>query len=137
MRPTKTLLVVDDLEHVRDFYRDVAEDKGWAVVEAFDAASFEAALDGPHDALILDLAMPSMTGIEGLELMASRKETAPIVIASGQDESFLNMSMKLGRDLGLNMTFRLSKPIQLVKFERTLDMLETSLSRAVGSADAA
>jgi DNA-binding response OmpR family regulator len=118
------LLIVDDLEHVREFYRDVAEECGWTVVEAFDVNSFETAINAPHDAIILDLAMPSMTGIEGLEMLARRKEAAPIVIASGQDESFLTMSMKLGRDLGLNMVMRLSKPIQLLKFERTLELLK-------------
>ncbi|MGB3456086.1 MAG: response regulator [Litorimonas sp.] len=128
------LLIVDDLEHVRDFYRDVAEEGGWTVVEAYDAATFDTAMSQPHDAVMLDLAMPSMTGIEGLELMAQRGETAPIVIASGQDENFLNMAMKLGRDLGLNMTLRLSKPIQLARLERSLDLLKAEVAKRKGQA---
>lgn len=125
----KTILLVDDLEEVRDFYRDVVEEKGWQCLEAFDAVSFEQALKEPHDAILLDLAMPTMTGIEGLHRLAERGSEAFIVIASGQDEPFLNMALKLGRSLGLNMVTRLQKPINLSKLENMLDLIEQRLDR--------
>jgi CheY-like chemotaxis protein len=126
----KTLLIVDDLETVRDFYRDVAEEQGWTVTEAYDAASFKDAMTRTHDAIVLDLAMPSMTGIEVLELLAEAKTASSILIASGQDMQFLQMSMRMGRGLGLAMVASLSKPIRLVQFERALKKLESHMKLA-------
>lgn len=119
----RTLLVIDDQNIVRASHRDAAEDMGWHVIEAFDANSIQSALSTPPDAILLDLSMPSMTGVEVLEVLADRNITSQIVIASGLDDQFLNMAMRRGRALGLNMVARLSKPIPPKKLEDALRAL--------------
>ncbi len=123
-----TLLIIDDLPMVREFYRDLAQEEGWAVLEAYDAETFEAVLGKHYDAIILDLAMPSITGIEVMEALAARKDQSPIVISSGQGEKFIDMSMRLGRDLGLNMATRLTKPVDVSRLEQTLSFLEKTIT---------
>lgn len=81
------LLLADDHHLVREalsyYLRQTADG-----VEVEEASTLEEALcragsDGPFDAVILDLRMPGMNGLAGLEQMRDRLPGIPVVILSG------------------------------------------------------
>jgi CheY-like chemotaxis protein len=78
------VLVVDDDPDVRRFIVDLLEDTGYAVVAAVDGPSGLQALHerGPFDLLLLDFAMPGMTG----------SEVARIVRAENPEQAMLMMT---------------------------------------------
>lgn len=82
------MLVVDDAADTRDIYERYFRFQGVRVVTAADGvAAAQAAMSERPDVIVLDLAMPRMTGwevIESLKRSASTRRI-PIVVLSGQD----------------------------------------------------
>lgn len=93
-----TVLVVDDKEMLRDSVGATLQRAGHVVIAASDGAS---ALDVIHkrrpDAVITDLKMPGMTGLELLEQIREFDEDLPVVLmtAYGEVDSAVR-AMKLG-----------------------------------------
>ena len=84
------LLVVDDEENLREFYRLELEEEGYSVDTAACAADVLKRLDaGTYDAIILDIQMPGMPGIDLLERIVTRDRQQPVILntsyASYQD----------------------------------------------------
>ena len=79
-----SVLVVDDESAIRDSLRMILEYEGYRVEEA---ASGPAALarmgDRPPDAVLLDVKMPEMDGIEVLRAMRERGYDMPVLVVSG------------------------------------------------------
>lgn len=81
-----TILVVDDEKNIRRTLRMVLEGEGYAVEEAESA---ERGLDvleqGAIDLAILDVRLPTMSGIEALERIRARADwaTLPVLMISG------------------------------------------------------
>ena len=81
--------VVDDDESVRESLPDLLRELGFAA-EAFASAEAFLASDcvGRTGCLVLDIAMPGMTGPELQEELARRRHAIPIVFITAQaDES--------------------------------------------------
>jgi CheY-like chemotaxis protein len=79
-----TILVIDDDADVRRFLADSLDSLGFAVVQAEDGpAGLEALGRASPDLVILDYAMPGMTGAEVAENIRARHQHLPIVFASG------------------------------------------------------
>lgn len=71
----KRVLVVDDANLVRRYYRDALERAGFAVDEAFNGLeALEKLLDAPADLLIVDVNMPQMDGLTFLATLRARPE---------------------------------------------------------------
>jgi two-component system cell cycle response regulator DivK len=84
-----SVLVVDDSEDTRYAYRRYFEFCGARAQTAVDGeAALEAVMIDPPDVIVLDCAMPKMTGWQVLEHLKSDPRTAaiPIVVVSGQQE---------------------------------------------------
>src|SRR4029077_17292134 len=78
------ILIVDDDSGVRQFLADSLESFGYAVLQAADGKAGLAILDTPRpDGMIVDYAMPGMTGAEVATLAKSRMPDLPILFASG------------------------------------------------------
>lgn len=75
--PTRTILLVEDEDCVREVTRHVLESAGYLVIEASSAEQAVAAFqrfEGPINLLLTDVVMPSMSGTE---LAARLKEMRP------------------------------------------------------------
>ena len=73
----KRVLIVDDANLVRFFYRDALERAGYVVDEAMNGLeALEKLLVTPADLLIVDINMPKMDGISFLQ--ALRREALPV-----------------------------------------------------------
>jgi CheY-like chemotaxis protein len=85
--PALVVLVVDDVADTREIYKRYFEFRGVRVITAADgiAASQAVAHERP-DVIVLDLAMPRMTGWEVISSLKGNRWTRgiPIVVLSGQ-----------------------------------------------------
>jgi two-component system chemotaxis response regulator CheY len=72
----KRILIVDDANLVRRFYRDALERAGFEVDEALNGVeALEKVLGGPYELIIVDVNMPQMDGLTFLRMLR-RQETA-------------------------------------------------------------
>lgn len=79
------VLIVDDEANIRSSVRALLESEGYSVQEAGTA---EAALvdvdEAPPEAVLLDLALPGMNGLEALAQLRERAPSLPVVMMSGR-----------------------------------------------------
>jgi CheY-like chemotaxis protein len=82
---TANLLLVDDNDDVREITALLLRDSGYHVIEAASGNAALAALDGSPaiDLLIVDFAMPGMSGIELLEQARSKRPAIRAVFITG------------------------------------------------------
>jgi two-component system, NtrC family, nitrogen regulation response regulator NtrX len=80
-----SVLVVDDEANIRRMLLRLLEAEGYQALEAEDGAGAIAALEsGPPDVVLLDLAMPRMSGMAALQVMRERWPDVPVVMMSGR-----------------------------------------------------
>lgn len=116
----KRVLVVDDEESVIKGLSGLLERLGWSVTGALSAEDgLERLKDGPYALVLLDVALPGMTGFQALERFAEKTQ-APVILMSGHaDEEFRRDALLLGaKEL-------VSKPIDPAKLESLLEGLTT------------
>ena len=120
----KRLLLVDDEPGMTDFIQAVAEEESFEVRTSNRPSDFmDSFRKFPPDAVILDLAMPGIDGVELLRWLANEQCKAPIVIISGFDRRVLDAAGRLGEASGLQIVDTLSKPIRLAAMREALNRL--------------
>jgi two-component system nitrogen regulation response regulator NtrX len=80
------ILVVDDEANIRKMLKDVLSDEGYeteTAVTAEEALERLRAQPGVADAVLLDLALPGMQGVEALPLMLALQDPPAVVMMSG------------------------------------------------------
>jgi DNA-binding NtrC family response regulator len=116
------VLVVDDEESVRTFLSELLGNAGYQVRCASSGPqALEMLAGGSFDAVLLDVVMPEMTGLEVLRRYRASGGTAPVIVLSalaGADDAV--RAMKMGA------SDYLSKPFGN-------DELEDALGRAMGT----
>jgi DNA-binding NtrC family response regulator len=87
-RTSPTILVVDDDEGVTQIFARLLEREGYEVCTALSAeAGLQAVEDRRPDAIILDLRMPLIDGVEFLRRLRAHDIHTPVVVVTG-DYSF-------------------------------------------------
>ncbi|MFB3880502.1 MAG: response regulator transcription factor [Armatimonadota bacterium] len=82
------ILVVDDQPAMVSLITDALTRAGFSVVSAEDGEQGLRAVEEHHpDLVILDLAMPVMTGLQVLRTLRARPETSnlPVIVLTGRD----------------------------------------------------
>jgi CheY-like chemotaxis protein len=111
----RRILVIDDDDLVRTAVRQILETKGFDVVIASDGHHALRILDGkPFDAILVDIFMPGMDGLETIRAFRQRSPDIAIVATSGTKfyegtasaPDFLLMATKLGANASLRKPFR-------------------------------
>jgi two-component system nitrogen regulation response regulator NtrX len=78
------ILVIDDEKAIRNALREILEHEKHKVEEAEDgAAGLDKALKGRFDAVLCDIKMPKMDGMEVLEKLTAHDDALPVVMISG------------------------------------------------------
>jgi two-component system, cell cycle sensor histidine kinase and response regulator CckA len=82
---TPSILVVDDEGAVRRFALRVLEREGYRVLEARDGLeALELIKDGHQfDAVVSDIVMPRMNGVELMQAMSTTSPDLPVILMSG------------------------------------------------------
>jgi len=115
------VLIIDDEADVRDLYADIAEGQGFVVATAEDREGFVAAYERlKPTAIILDLTMPEIDGVEILRDLSQRSSEASVILSSGQEQRIVSTAMRLGRMFGLRMQAALQKPVSAPQLEKAL-----------------
>ena len=119
--PGYKIIVLDDDPGVRAIICEIAQSCGLSAFGTGDPVLFEARLqeDRPH-AVVLDMVMPGLDGVEILRELASRLIDIPILIASGMDDRLLDTAMQLGRARGLTMAGVIRKPFRAEALRKIL-----------------
>lgn len=122
------ILVVDDERPVRESLERALKLEGYEVTLAEDGANaLEAVAASPPDAIILDVLMPKVDGLEVCRKMRAAGNTTPVLILTAKDEVGDRVA---GLDAGADDY--LVKPFAL---EELLARLRALLRRAVGDED--
>jgi two-component system, NtrC family, nitrogen regulation response regulator NtrX len=83
----RRVLVVDDDPGIRDTLRMILEYEGYEVATAGDGKTALAALDSDRtDAVLLDIKMPGMDGLETLDRIVEREGAPPVLMISGHGD---------------------------------------------------
>ncbi len=117
-RPSGKVMVVDDEDSVRELAVTLVERLGFETVAAPDGTSaLEFIRSGEHkfSAVLLDVTMPDISGIEVLEQARRDFPDLPIVLTSGYSENGEAIST-----LRVKPTAFLQKPYSMKKFAETL-----------------
>jgi PAS domain S-box-containing protein len=120
------ILVVDNEEFIVDTVRETLEGAGYRALTAGGAEEALEHFDDPDtdvDAVITDLRMPHVGGIELIRRLRSRHPTLPIVAASGLADGRSDEAVQAGAD-----TF-LAKPF-------TAEKLQGALQEVLGAEEA-
>lgn len=82
------VLLVDDEEMTRQFYGDLLVEHGFRVVAvASGTEAMEAASHHPVEAVLLDVMMPEVSGLETLEKLQKRFPDLPVIILTAHPSS--------------------------------------------------
>lgn len=77
------ILIVEDDENERLLYREELESEGYEVVEACDGREAVACVQTHHlDAVVLDISMPGMDGLQTLERVHDLNRRLPVILNS-------------------------------------------------------
>jgi len=111
----RSILVVDDEAIIRDLCSKVL--KGYRILEAADGEeALQVLQDGPIDAILTDVMMPQMNGIELLKKIKEREPTQVVVVMTGYaDKEVILKALKADADDFI------TKPINLLQLRTTLD----------------
>ncbi len=81
---TPVILIIDDEEMIRRSYRNFLEDRNYSVLEAENGrVGLDAFWKYKPDAVLLDLRMPEIDGLEVLASIAKHSPDTPVIIISG------------------------------------------------------
>jgi len=81
---TRTVLIVDDDARVRDVIRDIVIEQGYQVVTAENGERAIEEIERQHfDLVLLDLVLPSLSGIEVLRKLKAKDDEVMVVIVTG------------------------------------------------------
>jgi len=84
LKPSATVLVIDDDERVRTLLRDILLFAGYQVMEASDGKSGMGCLmKGGFDIVLTDLGMPEMNGWEVIKVVKEETPQIPVVLITG------------------------------------------------------
>jgi CheY-like chemotaxis protein len=115
--PQATILVVDDDEAMRDLLRRMLERAGFTVVTAIHGRdALERFRSQQIDAVVTDMVMPEMDGIELIRALLAERLRLPIIAVSGVDEwaNYLRMAIDLGAKVAMQ------KPVRAGELARTV-----------------
>ncbi len=112
---TRTVLVIDDEDLVREVVARMIEDLGYAAITAADGQAGLAVLERHAiDAVLVDMTMPAMSGVDVISAVRARQPLLPVVLCSGYDRA---------RKSAIQADAYLPKPFRLDALEQTLTKL--------------
>jgi DNA-binding response OmpR family regulator len=97
----KKILLIEDEAALREATAAFLESEGFHVVAAEDGRKgLETALKGTADLIVMDLMLPSMSGLEICRALREKGVSSPIIMVTGQkrDEIDKVMGLDLGAD---------------------------------------
>ena len=117
------LHILDDEISIGQLISNVAGGMGFDTQSYQRASQFYSDYDENIDAIILDLHMPDIDGIEVIRNLAQRKCQSSIILISGFDGSVLHSAEELALEHNLNLKGSLTKPFRITDLHILLQSL--------------
>jgi|SRR5687768_2986237 DNA-binding response OmpR family regulator len=109
----KRLLIVDDEPGITGLIEIAAKQLGYAVSSIHDSNRFEKAFEAIKPTVIfLDVNMPNRGGLELIAVLARMSYAGKVVVMSGSDPYYVQMSSNIGSTRGLAIAGTLPKPFR-------------------------
>lgn len=124
--PERSIFILDDEVDFREDLSEFLAGQGYRVASTGDARFFTDADMADHDVLLLDLAMPSIDGMEVLKHLSRRPKAPAVILLSGSGEDVIRTVADAARRDGLAVLGLLHKPFDP---EDLLRLLEVDPSR--------
>ena len=134
----KRVLIVEDDAHIAELLRMHLHDEGYAVTHAADGHAGMRELErGQWDALVLDLMLPGVDGLEICRKARSMTRYTPIIITSARSSELHRiLGLELGADDYLAKPFSMPELVARVKaLLRRVDAMARNLKMDAGSLD--
>jgi DNA-binding response OmpR family regulator len=113
MGSTNRLLIVDDQPGVTGVLEVTAIRLGFKVLVIHDTDEFEKALQTFSPTIVLlDIAMPGRDGVELIGHLARNNYPGQVVVMSGADPLYIQMSSTIAKRRGLRLAGTLLKPFR-------------------------
>lgn len=111
-----TLLIVDDDAAIRVMLYELLSEKYECNTASTADEAFQYLEVENYDAIITDIAMPGLSGVEVLKRVQLRDEDTPVILISGKSNEQDSESM-----LALGAFAYLTKPFSLDEIERVVE----------------
>jgi DNA-binding response OmpR family regulator len=111
-----TLLIVDDDAAIRGILYDLFSDRYECHTASMAEEAFQYLEVEHYDAIITDIAMPGLTGVELLKRVQLRDEQTPVILISGKGSEQDSKSL-----LALGAFAYVTKPFNLAEIEETVE----------------
>jgi DNA-binding NtrC family response regulator len=114
--PMPTLLIVDDDATIRGMLYDLFSDRYECNTASSADEAFQYMEVEHYDAIITDIAMPGITGVELLKRVQLRDEATPVILISGKGTEHDSQSL-----LALGAFAYVTKPFSLEEIEQVVE----------------
>ncbi|MGD9141024.1 MAG: response regulator [bacterium] len=120
---SKKILVVDDQEIVRDFFKDVAECLGEEVETAEDGdVAIDICRNRHFDITFVDMRMPHMNGLDTCKAILSLDPHARVVVMTGYtEEQMIDEALHSGAIAKIYKPFDIDMVVRLIRGSRNKD----------------
>jgi DNA-binding response OmpR family regulator len=109
-------LIVDDEEKIVEILSRYLKDEGFAVTGASDGAqAVNAALADPYDVILLDLNLPTMSGVEVYKAVRKVSDVPILMVTSRDDAIDRIVGLELGADDYISKPFNPREVVARVK----------------------
>ena len=99
MSNSANILLVEDDQELNELLTEFLQLEGFTVTSTFDGvAGLEAALSGEHDAIVLDIMLPKMNGLEVLKQLRNSQKTPVLMLTARGDEVDRIVGFEMGAD---------------------------------------
>ena len=83
---TLRLLIAEDEKRLNRLIRDMMEDEGFTVDSCYSGAdALEYVRSADYDAIIMDVMMPEMNGLDAVRTMRAEGKTTPVLFLTAKD----------------------------------------------------
>ena len=113
MSATNRLLIVDDQQEITRLIETFARTVGYQVLSINNTDQFEKAFGQINPTVVfLDIIMPGRDGMELIAYLVAANYPGKIVLMSGSDERYIQMSATIAKTRGLRIAGALAKPFR-------------------------
>ena len=118
MTDTKTILIVDDDDLIREFLKELLSMNNYHLIEAHNGKEgLKQVRNNNPDLVITDIVMPEMEGITFISELKTINPDLPVIAMTGNVHGRMEEYLDISSKLGANEILR--KPV------RSKDLLET------------